>query len=82
MEKNFRHDFFDDKISERKSRKPAFLSKYSKHRLLPHLKIPMEHVIIIAIGILILLSIVYAIGVERGKRSQVASLVEPHLSVR
>jgi hypothetical protein len=73
---NFKEDFFGDRYSEKKDRKPRFFKKYSTHRFLPHVKIPTEYTIVIAIGVLILVIIAYAIGVERGKRIKIHRLAK------
>ena len=70
MDNKFQHDFFGDHNREGDPRKLGFLSKYSKHRLLPHLRVPIEYVVVAGIVMLVLVIIAYAIGVERGKRVQ------------
>lgn len=61
-------DFFKGQFSGEKVKKPHILTRYSKHRVLPHVRIPVEHTVIIAIGVLVLVIISYAVGVEKGKR--------------
>lgn len=65
---NFQQDLFGDDSARKRQRKARFLGEYSKQRYLPYLKIPIEYTIIIAIGVLVVVIIAYAIGVERGKR--------------
>ena len=72
MNKKFQHDFFGDTYREKEAGLSGYLSKYSKHRLLPHLRIPTEYIVIAGIGMLVLVIIAYAVGVERGKRVQLA----------
>lgn len=65
---NFQNDFFGDRVSGKAGGRPHILSRYSKQRFLPHVRVPIEYTIIGAIGVLILVIIAYAVGVERGKR--------------
>lgn len=65
---SFQNDFFGNQVREKKSRKSRLLDEYSKQRFLPHIRIPVEFIVIIAIGTLVLLIISYAVGIERGKR--------------
>ncbi|MFH1665576.1 MAG: SPOR domain-containing protein [Candidatus Omnitrophota bacterium] len=65
---NFKIDFFEKELGEKKARKPGFLQKYSEHRFLPYVKIQIEYIVMICIGILVLAIVAYAIGVESGKR--------------
>jgi len=65
---SFQNDFFGNQVREKKSRKSRLLDKYSKQRFLPHVRIPVEFIVIIAIGALVLLIISYAVGIERGKK--------------
>ncbi|MFC1548537.1 SPOR domain-containing protein [Candidatus Omnitrophota bacterium] len=67
-EPGLQRDFFNGQYYEKKGRKPSLLRRYSEQRFLPHIKIPVEYVVIIAIGILMLAIVSYAVGVERGKR--------------
>ncbi|MGB2630551.1 MAG: SPOR domain-containing protein [Candidatus Omnitrophota bacterium] len=71
MNKKFQSDFFGENYAEKKARRLEFSRKYYKHRLLPNLRIPTEYAFIIAIGGLISMIVVYAIGVERGKHIQI-----------
>jgi hypothetical protein len=68
MDNKFQHDFFGDLQREREARKKRFLSRYSKHRFLPHLRVPTEHVVVTVIAVLVLVIVAYALGIERGKR--------------
>ncbi|MFQ5952061.1 MAG: SPOR domain-containing protein [Candidatus Omnitrophota bacterium] len=79
MRKKFKGDFFEGGYPEKRSIKPSFLSKYSAQRFLPHVRVPTEYTVIIAIGILILMIVAYAVGVERGKRIQAAQLAKERL---
>ncbi|MFH1552096.1 MAG: SPOR domain-containing protein [Candidatus Omnitrophota bacterium] len=72
---NFQNDFFGEQFHAKKGRKSRLLSRYSQQRFLPHIRIPVEHTVILAIGVLILIIISYAVGVERGKRMPPAKLV-------
>lgn len=72
----FQQDFFGSASREKKGKKPRLLSGYSKQRFLPYVKIPIEYTVIIAIGMLVLVIISYAVGVERGKRFTPTSSVE------
>jgi septal ring-binding cell division protein DamX len=72
MNKKFQRDFFGDNYREKEAGLSGYLSKYSKHRLLPHLRVPTEYIVIAGIGMLVLVIIAYAVGVERGKRVQLA----------
>ncbi len=67
-DKNFKNDFFGDDFEEKKGRKSRFLRRYPEQRFLSHIKIPIEYTVIIAIGVLVLVIIAYAVGVEKGKR--------------
>ena len=65
---NFQQDLFSGSFREKKDRRPGLFDGYSKQRFLPYVKIPIEYTVIIAIGMLVLMIISYAVGVERGKR--------------
>ncbi|RKY41876.1 MAG: hypothetical protein DRP85_04670 [Candidatus Makaraimicrobium thalassicum] len=66
---NFQDDFFGNHGFRRKSsEKLRLLSRYSEQRFLPFVKIPVEYSVIIAIAVLFLIIVSYAVGVERGKR--------------
>ncbi len=76
-EKDYQDDFFGEELYEKKDRKPHLLSRYSEQRFLPHIRIPIEHTVIIAIGILVLVIVAYAVGVEKGKRITARGALEP-----
>ena len=63
----FQNDFFDDRADGLKERKNAFLGKYSDQRYLPQVSVPIEHAVVVVIGMLIAIIVAYAVGVERGK---------------
>jgi hypothetical protein len=67
-QENFQDDFFGNQVSGKAGGRPRILSKYSKQRFLPHVRVPIEYTIIGAIGVLVLVIIAYAVGVEKGKR--------------
>ena len=66
---NYKNDFFEDQVCEKKARKPRVWDKYSRQRILPHVRVPVEYMIIILIVFLVAVIIAYAVGVERGKSS-------------
>ncbi|MEA3489320.1 MAG: SPOR domain-containing protein [Candidatus Omnitrophota bacterium] len=68
FENNFQNDLFEGRFHEKKAVKPRILSRYSKQRFLPHIRVPIEYTVIGAILVLIFVIIAYAVGVERGKR--------------
>ncbi|MGB2598826.1 MAG: SPOR domain-containing protein [Candidatus Omnitrophota bacterium] len=76
MKNKFQHDFFGNEYRDREEQRFPFLGKYSKHRLLPHLRVPTEYIVIAGIGMLVLVIIAYAIGVEKGKRFRAKEYVE------
>lgn len=53
---------------EKKRKKPNLFDRYSKQRVLPYIKMPIENIVIIAVGLLVLVIVSYAVGVEKGKR--------------
>ena len=75
-EKDYQNDFFGEEARGKNDRKPHILSRYSQQRFLPYIKIPIEYTVIIAIGVLVLMIISYAVGVERGKRIIVKSAMK------
>jgi len=68
-ENSFKKDFFVGEVFEKKTVKPSLVNKYSGQRFLPYVRIPVEYTVILAIGILVLTLIAYAVGVETGKRA-------------
>ena len=73
---NFEKDLFGGHAFEKKKKGLDLLEKYSKQRLVPFIRIPLEYTVIIAIAVLVLVIISYAIGVEVGKRASVSPAVE------
>jgi cell division septation protein DedD len=67
-ETDFQRDLFEGEYYEKKARKPVLLRRYSEQRFLPQIKVPVEYAVIIAIGLLVLIIISHALGVERGRR--------------
>ena len=65
---SFQNDFFKDQFSEKKGRKTRFLGRHPGQRFLPHVRVPVEYTVILAIGMLVLIIVSYAMGVEKGKR--------------
>ena len=80
---NFQNDFFGGVTAEKRIKKPPLMEQYSRRRILPHVRIPVEHIVMTAIGVLVLMIISFAVGVERGKRiavvesGSVRKMVEP-----
>jgi len=68
IDDNYKNDFFGEELNHKGSEKSAKLKNYSGQRFLPYIRIPIEYVVIIAIGVLMLAIVSYAVGVERGKR--------------
>jgi len=66
-DENIHDDLFSGQDFGKKGRKFQYFSKYKNRRFLPQVKIPIEYTVIIAIGVLLLVIIAYAIGIERGK---------------
>ncbi|MFH1846723.1 MAG: SPOR domain-containing protein [Candidatus Omnitrophota bacterium] len=64
---DFQKDLFENRFYEKKVKKPSLLTKYSERRFLSYVRIAIEHMVIVAIGIFIAIIIAYAIGVEKGK---------------
>lgn len=75
MDSDYQGDFFSEQKGAVKPKKTGFLGKYSERRALPHIRIPVEYTVIYAIGILVLIILAYAVGVEQGKRSLPAKKV-------
>ncbi|MFH1305266.1 MAG: SPOR domain-containing protein [Candidatus Omnitrophota bacterium] len=71
---NYKDDFFEAQSRGEKGGKPRSGDRfgYSGQRFLPYIKMPVEYSVIAAIGVLVLVIVAYAIGVENGKR------VRPH----
>ncbi|MCK5451261.1 MAG: SPOR domain-containing protein [Candidatus Omnitrophica bacterium] len=65
---NFQYDLFGGECDSKKEQKIRRREKYSKHRVIRYIRIPVEYGVMIAIGILVAIIIVYAVGVEKGKR--------------
>lgn len=68
VDSGFHNDLFDGQFSDRKRKKPELLARISQQRVLPQVKVPVEYTVIMAIGVLVLVIVAYAVGVERGKR--------------
>ena len=64
---DYQEDLFGDGAYGNKVARPRVLDRYYKHRILPQLRLPVEYTVIAAIGVLVLVVIAYAVGVERGK---------------
>lgn len=62
------NDFFTGHDPKKKNRKTGLINDYLERRSLPHIRIPVEHAVIMAIGIMVLMLISYSVGVEMGKR--------------
>lgn len=73
---DYQYDLFGDQVVEKKGRKPSSRGGYRKQRFLPHIKIPVEYIVFAAIGLLVLVIISYAFGVERGKSIAGGQIVE------
>jgi archaellum component FlaF (FlaF/FlaG flagellin family) len=62
----FQNDFFNpDGAGDRK--RSRFAKRYPAVRFMPHVRIPVEYVVVFGIVILVLLVVAYATGIERGK---------------
>ncbi|NQT33153.1 MAG: SPOR domain-containing protein [Candidatus Omnitrophica bacterium] len=72
----FKNDFFVGEIDAKKSRGLRLSERYDKQRFLPQIKMPVEYVVIITIAVIILMTISYAVGVERGKRVKAEGIFE------
>ena len=68
MDSKFQGDFFKEETGRVKPKKMGFLAKYSERRALRQIRIPIEYTVLYAIGILVLIILAYAVGVERGKK--------------
>ena len=68
MDSKFQGDFFKEETGRVKPKKMGFLAKYSERRALPQIRIPIEYTVLYAIGILVLIILAYAVGIERGKK--------------
>ena len=64
---SFQNDFFGENLSEKRGHRSPLFARISEQRSLPHLRIPIEYTVIIAVGVLVLLVIAYAAGIERGR---------------
>ncbi len=71
---DFQKDLFGEQVCEEKARKPRLLCRYSERRFLPYVKIPIEYIVIIVIGMLVLTVIAYAVGVEKGRNTAGAKI--------
>ena len=66
---DFQRDLFGGQVSEKKRKGLDLLEKYSRQRLVPNVRIPLEYTVIMAIGVLVLVIVAYAVGIEAGKRA-------------
>jgi len=64
----FQYDLFGENFNSNNKTRPRRGGKYSKQRFLAYIRIPIEYSVIIVIGVLIVVIIAYAVGVEKGKR--------------
>jgi cell division septation protein DedD len=69
QDNNFRDDLFGKSAPVRKPQRAPVLDGYVKQRYLPFLKMPTEYAVIAVIGVLILLTVAYALGVKVGRTS-------------
>ncbi|MFH1395125.1 MAG: SPOR domain-containing protein [Candidatus Omnitrophota bacterium] len=68
IEKDFQNDFFEEEVScLTKIKKPRRIKRYSEKRLLSYIKMPVEYIVILSIGVLVLLIVSYAVGVKTGE---------------
>lgn len=81
---NYQKDLFGSDLKPRKRLKGSSFGDYSKHRYLPYLKIPIEYTVIIAIGVMVLAIISYALGVQVGvsRGSFMETVLEEKVTVR
>ena len=59
VDNNYQQDFFGSDHRQKKGKRPGLLNGYSKQRFLPYMKIPIEYTVMIAIGVLVLMIIIY-----------------------
>jgi len=64
---DFKNDFFEDRCSGTGKKKPCLVNRYSEGKAPSHLKVPIEYAVILAIVILTLMTVSYAVGVKNGK---------------
>ena len=64
---DFKNDFFEDRCSGTKKKNPRLVNRYSEGGARSHLKVPIEYAVILAIVILTLMTVSYAVGVKNGK---------------
>ncbi|MBU0570767.1 MAG: SPOR domain-containing protein [Candidatus Omnitrophica bacterium] len=64
----FQDDFFNH-ASSGCGKRLGFKAGYPVVRFMPHVRIPVEYVVVFGIAMLVLLVVAYAAGVESGKRS-------------
>ncbi len=76
---SFQNDFFGDNSSEKRARRSPLFSRISEQRSLPHLRMPIEYTVIISVGVLVLLVIAYAAGMERGRSFSGGMSEEEHI---
>ncbi|MBD3296796.1 MAG: hypothetical protein GF392_05455 [Candidatus Omnitrophica bacterium] len=62
-------DLFEGDYNKKKARKTPIFGNYKGRNLLPFVKVPVEHVIVAVIGVLVMILLSYAAGVEVGRRA-------------
>jgi len=68
-ENDYKNDFFEGRFYEAGKKKSRLVNRCSEKRAAFHLKIPVEHAVILLIAIMTFVTIAYAIGVKNGKAS-------------
>ncbi len=64
----FNNDLFGDQVPGKDAKGNQTRKVYPGHRFLPHVRVPIEYMVIVLVAFLLLLVVAYAIGVERGKK--------------
>lgn len=64
----FQNDLFGADSTLKRGKKKPLTGKYSKKQLLPYVKVPSEYLVIGSICVLVSMVLVYALGVEKGKK--------------
>ncbi|MBU0682824.1 MAG: SPOR domain-containing protein [Candidatus Omnitrophota bacterium] len=81
-DKDFQKDFFEEGVSYLTTvKKPRRIKRYSEKRLLAYIRIPVEYIVILSIGVLVLLIISYAVGVKSGETRMNAKFVVSEMPV-
>jgi len=60
-------DLFDGNVKTEKNRGFRRFKNHPQQRFLPHVRVPVEYMVIISIAVLLLIIVAYAVGVEKGK---------------